>query len=66
MKSFFNLPKCDVLLNNYVCKFNQRRLTCVNGAVRHLYHLHVDLVSIVDSCYYYYHYFYFIDMGLAV
>jgi len=20
----FNLPKCDVLLNNYVCNFNQR------------------------------------------
>ena len=46
VKSFFNLPKCDVLLNNYVCKFNQRRLTCVNGAVRHLYHLLVDLENI--------------------
>ena len=28
-------PKFDVLFNNYVCKFNQRWLTCVNCAVRH-------------------------------
>jgi len=30
-----NLPKFDVLFNNYVCKFNQRWLTCVNGDVTH-------------------------------
>ena len=46
MKSFFNLPKCDVLLNNYVCNFNQRWLAYVLMVLSDIfYHLHVDLVS---------------------